>query len=456
MVNDAFIESVERLTEIIVDTFEESKKYDYVKVNTESSEVEAFFHHYFQSYVAQVCIESGNPLLKLSKYIDAIEYEPRLAPYEDKEFLFLFLRLTNLGLLQQVAFAEDASDTKTERCFKSLPEISAWELIKENNASWKKEHLCLKIEDAHDLNMKIKNPYDETESIINMLKKKKEFKPYHNYVAIVHGDGDAFGKYLEEIGDNETQIKQFSDDIFDFMSKTQQSIREYGGYPVVGSGEDLLFFAPVINGNENIFTQINKIDEIFNGIFKNPNLSMSYGINVSYYKFPLQESIALSEKALWQYAKKTKWTTLNTLDVEKRAKNAIHINIQKHSGQSHALTLPKDTILYEQYMKLMLEELSPTHTLHLPHALHHSLERVSKLIDTIPKENIEPLFKNMFNENVHKTTHETALKSLQEILYLLKDIESNESIHQQSPHTQKPSAFVFSMLSIIKLLRGDA
>lgn len=456
LVNDAFNKSVEGLTQIIVNTFKESKKYTLIKVDAEESEVKAFFQNYFQSYVAQVCIDSGNPLLELSKYIDAIEHEPRLAPHEEKEFLFLFLRLTNLGLLQQEAFDMEAYDTTQERCFKSLPEISAWELVKDQADTWKKEHLCLKIADVDNLKERIKNPEDEAQEMIDILRKNPDFKPYHTYVAIVHGDGDAFGKHLEEIEDNEVQIKQFSDDIFNFMSQARDSIRKYGGYPVVGSGEDLLFFAPVIYGSQNIFTQIGKIDKIFDTIFKNPKLSMSYGINISYYKFPLQESIEKSEEALWEYAKKSKWANLNDLGTEQKAKNAIRINIQKHSGQSHALTLPKGTTLYCQCIKLMLQELSHKDNLHLPHALHHSLERVSKLIDTIPKENIEPLFENMFNEKVHQTKHKKALVSLQKILYLLKDTSHDEPIHQQHPHTQKPSEFIFSILSIIKLLRGDA
>lgn len=467
VVNSAFAESVKELTQIIIDTFEltNTRNFRYVKIDYEKSKVEQYFYNYFQSYVAQVCVDANkSPLLELSKYVDAVENEPKLAPFEEEEYLFLFLRLTNLGLLQKTAFGEEAFKIEAERCFKSLPEIAAWELIKKQPDKWKKTHLCLKIDDVTALQNNIKSPDDEAKEILDALEtdNKEIFKPYHKYVAIVHGDGDAFGKHLESIGNNEKEIKKFSDDIFKFITASRDSIRAYGGYPVVGSGEDLLFFAPVIVEDENIFTQINKIDKIFKGIFKNPQLSMSYGVSVSYYKFPLQEAMEISAKALWDEAKQSVWLSNYNLEGSIKKKNAIHINIQKHSGQSHELTLAKGTLLYTQFIQLLKSELNSDEKLHLPHALHHSLARVSTIIDTMPVENIEPFFTNMFNENIHQSKHKEALKAIQNILKLLKDhtyIEHTKRKYKSEDAKEfylKPSETVFSMLSIIKLLRGDA
>ena len=470
-VNNAFQNAVGKLADIVANVFRltKEKDYTYVKIEVKEEEVKAYIKAYFQSYIATVDVPKGkNPILELSKYMDAIEYQPSLLPYEEKEFMFLFFRLTNLGLLQKTAFGKEAFDREKERCFKSLPEIAAWELLKDDITNWKDTLLCLTIDETKSLKDAIRDPNNEAKEIYETLKDKLDdkdrLKPYHKYVAIVHGDGDSFGKYLERMEGDEAKIKKFTDNVFRFTTDARDAIRDYGGYPVIGSGEDLLFFAPVIDGRKNIFTLIHAIDKIFKNIFKDQTLSMSYGISISYYKFPLQESIKISQNALWSHAKTTKWVnkdldllTLSEKQKEKlSSKNAIHINIQKHSGQSHRLTIRKDTELYCQFVKLLLQELSQKNSLYLPHALHHSLDRVKTIVDEIPSSGVEHLFTNMFNENIHKTKHKKALKALQEILKLLKD--SREDIHKLDKNNalaSKPSEIIFSMLSTIKMLRGD-
>ena len=459
-VDNAFKNSLENLAEIVWQTFKktEEKDFKYVQVDVDETKVKDFIRGYFQSYIAQVDIEADkNPILELSKYVDAIEYEPKLAQYEEKEYLFLFLRLTNLSLLKEVAFGEEAYKVLKDRCFKSLPEISAYELLNSSDEIYKKykeNYLCLTIEKLKQLKER-----GEEDALFDLLKKEfgDRFKPYHKYVAIVHGDGDSFGKHLKSTGANENQIKEFSDNIFSFLIEARDIIENYGGHQLVGSGEDLLFFAPVINEKENIFTLINKIDTVFKKYFGNTKLSMSYGISVTYYKFPLQEALELSADALWSYAKESKW--ISTSEKKESAKNAIHIVVQKHSGQTHRLTLHKNSTLYDSFVKLTNEELSDDTTIQLPHSLHHSLQTVDTIINIIDKENIEHFFTNMFNENIHKVKHKKALEALEEILVKLKDKKSDEVIHlvddNGTTSLQKPSKTLFSMLSVIKMLRGD-
>lgn len=463
-VNEAFGDALNGLADVVWETFATSKKYDIVKVNADENRVKAFIKGYFQSYIAQVDIETGkNPILELSKYVDAIEYEPKIAPYEEEEYLFLFLRLTNVSLLQEVAFKQDAYDVLKERCFKSLPEIAAHELLNRSKKYeyYKNKYLCLTVKKLQKL--KEKNADD---ALFDELKDEfgDDFKPYHNYIAIVHGDGDSFGKFLESIGGKEEAIRDFSDAIFDFLIEARDIIKDYGGYQLVGSGEDLLFFAPVINGDKHIFSLIDALDAAFAKHFarlkrhdtKNKlKLSMSYGISVTYYKYPLQEALDLSKKALWGHAKEAVFVSSD--DKKHAAKNAVHILTQKHSGQSHALTLHKGTDLYKAFVKLIDQELAKDSDLWLPHSLHHSLIQVDTLIDNIEIANIEPFFANMFNEKLHKTKHDAALWALQAILRQLKDPDSNDPIHlkRNDETTPTPSETIFSMLSTIKMLRGD-
>ena len=493
---DAYTLAVNSLIEIIIQTFEVSKNKKYVNKNVDPKKVKQYFENYFQSYVATVDIadrENGkevNPVLALSAYVDAVEYEPRLAPFADEEYLHDFLRLTNLGSLQEVSFGDDAKLVSKDRCFKSLPEISAWELIRDQKEQWKKDHLCLKLSDATSLKENIKNPEQEVDEIIKLLEKtfksskkqndenkdEKVFKPYHKYVAVVQADGDGFGKYLENIGNDTKKLQEFSTNIFKFASKSVETIESYGGSVIMAGGDDLLFFAPVVTDEINILTLISKIDDIFDDVFgTDSDVSMSYGVSVSYYKFPLQEAFDIAYDALVGKAKASKWINKKELNAEQvgnltqndvealPAKNAIHLNIRKHSGQSHGLTLAKNTNIYKLFLTLLKNELDVDSKLHLPHALHHALKMSASLLDTIDSKSLTHFFANQFDEDVHKTKHKEALSAIIEIFETLKDgnenqhlLHTDESEDEKLYSTESPSEVVFSILSTIKLLRGDA
>ncbi|NKQ41260.1 MAG: type III-B CRISPR-associated protein Cas10/Cmr2 [Sulfurovum sp.] len=468
-VNIAFKKAVDDLTNVVLQAFEYASSKKYVKLRYEETKVKKFIKGYFHSYIAQVELkDDDNPILELSKYVDTIEYEPRLALHEDKEYLFYFFRVANLALTKHFAFFTDADDNEKNRCFKSLPEIAAWEHTKE----WakRKEYFCLTIDKLEARAKAEKSLEDDAEDIYAALKTDfgKALKPYHKYIAIVHADGDAFGKYLEKIGSDEKEIQSFSDNIFKFSRDAAGIIESGGGLPIVAGGDDLVFFAPVVCGEDNIFTLINEIDKKFRTYFDDDTLSMSYGVSITYYKYPLQEAMELSAKALWDEAKETKWVKRWCFENHpqipdaSKAKNAIHLNIQKHSGQSHSLTLHKDTELYTQFITLLSQELDAKDTLHLPHALHHSLDRVATVIDKMPVDNIEHFFTNMFNENVHKSAHQEALEAIQKILRLLKEDETAQAIHRVytddngKEYIKNPSKTIFSILATIKMLRGDA
>jgi len=323
------------------------------------------------------------------------------------------------------------------------------------------------------LENEINSPERDIDDIYKELLKdekiKEKFKPYHKYIAIVQADGDGFAKHLESIGSNEAKIKEFSQNIFKFADKSRELIEENGGAVIIAGGDDLLFFAPIVANDNNIFELIDKIDKEFTNHFDvEHGLSMSYGVSISYYKFPLQEALTMANKALFEEAKKSKWVNykaeLSILDkdfdsLKLPEKNAIHLNIRKHSGQSHLLTLRKDTELYKLFKKLLKAELEPNEDLHLPHALHHSLKKTEKVIEALDIENIEHFFTNQFDEDVHKTTHKVALRAVEDILRHLKNGDEDclrlRQDKDKNYFLPKTTQILFEILSTIKLLRGD-
>jgi CRISPR-associated protein Cmr2 len=167
------------------------------------------------------------------------------------------------------------------------------------------------------------------------------FQTAHKYIALVIADGDNMGKlinYVAEKHDNEL-LNTVSKMISDFAKEAANLIYQYGGKPVYIGGDDLLFFAPVISysgdhsdlwfeGNAHIFQLIRILDKKFDSIWmqwlKDNNItdikpSLSYGVSITYYKFPLNEAMTLSHDLLFDYAKKGN-------------KNRIAIQLMTHSG----------------------------------------------------------------------------------------------------------------------------
>lgn len=183
---------------------------------------------------------------------------------------------------------------------------------------------------------------DDTE-IIEKLKKSfpNDFKTAHKYICIVNADGDSMGQCLGKIGNNWDNMDKFSKNLSAFARKSADIIHEYGGHPVYIGGDDLFFLAPVISTvNENdqsIFELIKKLDICFSKIWDNNKIeginvqtSMSYGVSITYYKYPLAESISLSHELLGD-AKKAP------------GKNAIATQVMHHSGQYSKTVFEKKT-----------------------------------------------------------------------------------------------------------------
>ncbi len=126
---------------------------------------------------------------------------------------------------------------------------------------------------------------------------------------------------------NDDQINKLSEKLIEFGINASKEIREFGGMPVYAGGDDLLFIAPVVGRdkdgqNMTVFDLIERIDgKCFKSVIesteslnlRNPvaKPSMSYGIAVTYYKFPLYEALEMAGNLLFGRAKNSKVRTLS-------------------------------------------------------------------------------------------------------------------------------------------------
>jgi len=369
--------------------------------------------NYLQIYFVEKDLEpNDNPVIVLSPYLDSIERQTKFIHKDSNQVIPRFLKLKNKDFL--------SLDADLER-FKSLIEIATRELKKVDEQAYKK------IIDEYIFNSKKED--DET-SIIQALKTHKElkddFKMYHKYIAIVQADGDGIGEKIKKLDLN--QLKSFSKDLTSFASDAVRLIQEFGGTPVYAGGDDLLFFAPIVNRftdetgkmfSKNIFDLINDLDSKFKDKF--PLNTLSYGISITYYKFPMNEALEEARNQLEKHAKKHKENG--------KEKNAVAFKVLKHSGRAFGTVFQKELMegdspenrnIYTLFMEMLKEYGDKDKYLtSIVHSIQAYRGILKELFENVPDQAIERVnhfFANSFDEPIHKD-YESYIGDAAELVY---------------------------------------
>ncbi|MEM6397418.1 MAG: type III-B CRISPR-associated protein Cas10/Cmr2 [Bacteroidota bacterium] len=200
----------------------------------------------------------------------------------------------------------------------------------------------------------------------------------HKYLAVVLLDGDGLGNAITTLSKSDTdhqKFKEFSKNLLDYAQEAVVRVVKYGGLPIFSGGDDLLFLAPVampfntvplqtrkreeheskVTKSEgqifptDVFALCAELDELFK-LKMGDGMSLSGGISINYYKFPLGEAVE-DARALEKEAKK--FATYDAVNVKDsaneddwkptRKKNALTFRVRKHSGQTFGATLGMST-----------------------------------------------------------------------------------------------------------------
>ena len=147
----------------------------------------------------------------------------------------------------------------------------------------------------------------------------KQINSHHKYFCIVLADGDNVGKTVSHPKLSGVQLKKISEGLMYFGDEATKLIKDYGGLPIYAGGDDLLFIAPVkgVDGT-NIFEFLNKVEKVAfkdvqkaikdcelndkNGLLI--EASLSFGISITYYKYPLYEALESARNLLFDVAKR--------------------------------------------------------------------------------------------------------------------------------------------------------
>lgn len=247
---------------------------------------------------------------------------------------------------------------------------------------------------------------DENQEIIWRLKDPKEnpglieFKKRHKYVAIIQSDGDGVGTFISGQKD-ETKIKEISEALMKFSTVAVEKIVAFDGLPVYAGGDDLLFFAPLQNKEgHNIFKLLEDIQKLFAAQDLLKGKSISFGVSIFYYKYPLGEALEngrellnkLAKKLVFEAKKKEAEPTPAT-----HIKNALAFRVMLHAGQSFAAVLRQKGDTWEHW-KNLLSTHSKQDTAFVSGVVH-TLERLGWLLEQACEDGTtEAFFDHHFNE----------------------------------------------------------
>ena len=362
-------------------------------------EIERDLKEYISFYLIEKDLkENENIIFEISKYLNILELEPKLNQKFDYQEFYKYLGKIDNKFIKDAKIAE----------IKSLPEISMKDGY--NLLSNSEKNIIDEIFKEHGKN-------DDVEAYNKLQESLKShgtsLKKYNTYYALLKADGDGIGKIIEKIGkkNDENEYIDFSKSLFEFAKNTNDEkedvyniVKNYAGLSIYVGGDDILCFLPIKNGNEDIFEVIGKLSKLFYNSFKLENPTLSFGMTINYYKYPLSEALDKVDEMLYK--------------AKNKGKNAIAINFEKHSGKPTEFILKKTEDKIPENVKRIFKIFIDIKY------MNGVIKRIEKdyfLLNIIGKneEKVKNYFENTFKDEKHK--HEDGSK-LREEIKLLKDL----------------------------------
>lgn len=440
----------------------------------EAEEVRVFIDKYIQLYAIEHDVqEDKNVILEMSSLLDALEL--------NKSFISEIKSNPLLQLFEGLEYKD--SHKKNNNQYKNL--VAKKSFLMKDSVEFKKDDFFSKSQFA-----KLKNSKYVVKNLDDIVKcDPNNDSKINSYYAIIQADGDNMGKVLENISGNrdpKTQkeisiddgIKNFSQKCFEYTNNSVNKIKEYGGIIIYAGGDDLLFIAPLLGTNNiNIFELCDEISVIFEQSFqieidtlrkkkdnkgKTKIPSISFGVSINYYKYPLYESFKDAIELLFVKSK-------NCTD-----KNAISVRINKHSGQNLGVVFSKKILdsnksineetkfienkAYEKFkeiLKYVMEEKknsSENVDEGLLSSIIYKIFENRKVFEVaISNDSVENVFRNYFDKDIH-SKHKELISKFKDLIVEINKIKDNfKTLHLEKLNSEESIIETYLNLgSIIK------
>lgn len=247
-----------------------------------------------------------------------------------------------------------------------------------------------------------KHEADAQEKSFQKLKKElgAAVKFRHKYVCFIKADGDSIGKTIAAIGNHDQTIRDFSELLGKFAAEAVEKILGYGAIPVYAGGDDLLIIAPLQNAvGRHVFNLLEDIESIWHGekfveLGKrhqndfNLRPTLSFGISVAYYKYPMFEALDNMDSLLFSDAKSF------------TGKNALAFRVLKHSGQAFGATIGLGGTGFQNFKEILTASRGQEAAF-LTSVMHKLTDLKPLLADALQHGGVNFFFKHHFNEQDH-------------------------------------------------------
>ena len=290
---------------------------------------------------------------------------------------------------------------------------------------------------------------------------QKELRSYHKYVCIVQADGDNMGAAVTNSKLPEGEVKKISTKLLKFGQNAAKAIYDFGGMPIYAGGDDLLFIAPVIGKNDKSilwlldYLNVESFKEVKEAIktlgltFEEGDKegqqiipSLSFGVSVSYYKYPLYEAHEAAVNLLFNEAKH--------ID----GKNAIVLDLRKHSGGTLGIRLSSNNGNLKTSFNKMIEASAADES--IISAVAHKIrenEGLLKLWENAPDEKKDMRNKNFFINYIEydpdKKEKNKSDQYKEAALHLLNNLYKLEMKADKTVQT------LYGMLRVAKFIKGE-
>lgn len=388
-----------------------------------------FLKNYLKIYFLELEHEDAKSLVETcNRQLSILELQDNYNPLEVKNFLTSFFQeVKDSSFLTNDAFGDEKKDDN--RIFESLLELAI------------PEHRTFVSEQVRN------GGENHEENILAQLKEEKNFRSYHRYIAIVKADGDNVGKMISSMQQAGTPIIELAKQLFEFNLKVVKIVNDYKGRAIYVGGDDLLIFAPLKSGDEQLFSLVEKINNAFEGVMTSFDVkpTLSFGISMIHFKSPLFEALGKAEDLLTAKAKKLP------------AKNAIAFSLQKRSGHHIETIVHKSaTCVYNTFGELVSNLVDSTEQTEernkilssIIHWLGKHKIMLSVILSAKEPERTERLanyFSNSFNEKIHE--------QYQSFFHRLQTFVLNAYAH--SNDIDYTIQAVYATLRFIHLLNSD-
>lgn len=307
-------------------------------IDKNKDKIEAYLKRTIKVYAFEKSFPDNDNIVKTcEKSLDDMECQDIYPQKEPVNYLQMFFEKVNGSFLVEDGFG----NVIKPRLFEPIIKYSTIEL--NNKDYWKGKKTKYRLT-SHNLLIE--------ENIVK-VERNKVWEPYHKYIAFVKSDGDNMTTTISSLKEHGSSAVSLSKALFEFNKATIPIISHYGGQALFLGGDDLLFFAPVRNGNNTIFSLLSDIEKQFHNILKQElgeNIvlpTLSFGVSVSYFKHPMFEAVEKAEELLG-LAK----SNMNYTPAENK-KNRIAWHLRKHNGQVYQSVVFKEfDDLYEKFKNL--------------------------------------------------------------------------------------------------------